>query len=73
MAVKKEQNARRARVRGFKEEADEELTAPFTIVCISAEAEVFKISNLDMQGIIRKDRSTKVSIYENYNKKLRYL
>ena len=26
-----------------------------------------------MQGIIRKDRSTRIAIYENYNKKLKYL
>ena len=50
-------------------EAKEEKTAPFTIKCLSSEAEVFKISNLDLHNILKKDNQTKMAIFENYKKK----
>ena len=36
---------------------------------MSTTAEVFKISNLDLENILKKDHKTKMAIYDNYKKK----
>ena len=50
-------------------EIQKERTAPFTIKCLSSQAEVFKISNFDVLNMLKKDQLTKAAIFNNYKKK----
>ena len=56
-----------------QDETQREKTAPFTIKCISGQAEVFKISGLDFLNILKKDHQTKMAIFNNYKKKRQLL